>query len=97
VGRVQAEGARDRAEAQLAVVAAAAKACSASVDQAKRVGEAAIAATGTLAAAAARLNAPREKEVQRIETIIEKPTPVGAGCNQAWDELERLRGMAGAP
>jgi hypothetical protein len=58
------------------------------VDQAKRVGEAAIEATGKLVAAAARLNKPAEKTVERIETILERPTPPGAGCDQAYDELE---------
>lgn len=97
VEAVQARGERDRAIDQVKVVSAAAKACTAGVDQAAKVGAAAIAATGELAAAAARLSAPKDKEIHRIETVIQQPAPPGAGCEQAWDEIEKKRRMAGAP
>jgi hypothetical protein len=89
VGRVQ-------AVAQLAAVAAAARACSTAVDHSAQVGSAAIAATAELAAAAARLKVPAQKTVERIETVLRDPTPSGAGCEQAWDVIEKDR-KAGAP
>jgi hypothetical protein len=86
---IQARAERDRALDQVAVVSAAAKACSASVDQAREVGEAAIAATGELVAAAKRLAAPAVHTVERIEKGPRAPTPPGAGCDQAWDVIEQ--------
>jgi hypothetical protein len=52
---------------------AAAKACSASVDRAREVGEAAIAGTAELVAAAKRLSAPAVHTVERIEKILSSP------------------------
>jgi hypothetical protein len=74
-------------------VSAAAKACSAGVDHAKRVGDAAVKATGALAAAAARLAVPPKHTVERTETIIERTvsTPAAGDCNAAWAELEKAR------
>ena len=97
VAAVQARAERDRALDQLADVSAAAKACSAGVDQAKRVGEAAVLATAELAAAAKRLKAPAVHTVERIEQILERPAPPGAGCDQAWDQIEDIHRKAGAP
>jgi hypothetical protein len=95
LGAVQARAERDRALDQVAVVSAAAKACSASVDHAREVGEAAIAATGELVAAAKRLKAPAVHTVERIEKILEQPAPPGAGCDQAWTTIEQIH-KAGA-
>lgn len=90
VGAVQARAERDRALDQVAVISAAAKACSASVDRAREVGEAAIAGTAQLLAAAKRLSAPAVHTVERIETVLERPTPPGAGCDRAWDTIEQV-------
>lgn len=96
VGRVQAQGERDRAVAQLAAVAAAAKACSVAVDHAAKVGSAAIAATDELIEAAKRLKVPPQKTIERIETVLQQPAPPGAGCDQAWDAIEKERATRGA-
>lgn len=101
--RVEAADARAEAQHwkdQTAVVADAAKACSAGVDQAKRTGDAAVKATGELVAAAARLNAPRLHTIERIETIVERPmtSEQAADCNWGWDQIEaQPRTKAGAP
>lgn len=91
----QARAERDHAIDQLAVVSAAAQACSAAVDHAKAVGDAAVKATGELVAAARRLSKPAEKTIERIETILERPAPPGAGCSEAWDEIETEHRKAG--
>lgn len=94
---LQARGERDLALAQVTVVSSAAKACSDGVDQAKRAGDAAVSASAELVAAAQRLKAPVRVERQTIEHWLEKPTPPGAGCDQAWNELELLYKKAGTP
>lgn len=97
LGAVQARAERDRALDQVAVISAAAQACSVAVDHAREVGQAAIAATGELLEAAARISAPAVHTVERIEKILERPSPPGAGCDQAWDQIEALQRKAGAP
>lgn len=87
----QATAERDVLRAQSEILAAAVKACSDGVDQAKRAGDAAVAAGGALLEAARRIKAPVQKTVERIETIIEKPAPAGAGCDRAWDAIEAER------
>lgn len=88
---------RDVAVAQAEVLAGGLKACNAGVDEAKRVGAAAVAAAGELVAAARRLKQPARETVQRIETIIEKGTPAGAGCEDAWRVIEADRQKARGP
>lgn len=85
---IEARAERDHLRDQVAVVAEGLRACNAAVDQAKRVGDAATAATAELQKAARRLAQPAQKTVERIETIIEKGTPPGAGCEQAWTVIE---------
>lgn len=92
-----ARGERDVAIAQANVLAEGLKTCNAGVDQAKRAGDAAVAAAGELAAAARRLKVPVKETVQRIETVIEKGTPPGAGCEDAWRVIEADRQKARAP
>src|SRR5688572_15439782 len=74
----QARAEADLARAQISVLVAATETCKASVDQARRVGEAAIAGTAELVAAARRLKQPARHTIERIETILERPTPSGA-------------------
>lgn len=45
------------------------------------------AAKATAAARAER--EARRKEREHLEAMIAAPTPPGAGCDQAWDEIER--------
>ena len=75
---------------QVKVLADAVAACSAGVDQAKRVGEAALAGTAELVAAAKRLKAPPIHTREVIEKIIEKPvtSEQAADCNWGWNEIE---------
>ena len=87
VHQVRAE--RDLARAQISALNVAVQACSASVDQAKRAGDAAVAGTAALVAAARRLKVPARHTVERIEKIIQQPAPPGAGCSEAWDVIER--------
>lgn len=93
----QARAERDRAIDQAAVLGAAASACTASVEDAKAVAAGALAATEKLVDAARRRSEPARHTVERIETILERPAPPGAGCDRAWDELEHLHRKAGAP
>ena len=94
---LKAEGERDLALAQVQVVSNAARACSAGVDQAKRAGDAAVKAAGELVAAAKRLTLPARVERTTIEHWLEKPTPSGKDCRDAWGEIEQLHQKARAP
>jgi hypothetical protein len=95
VSAVQARAERDHALDQVAVISAAAKACTTSVDHAGAVGQATIKAVEELQAAAARLAVPPKTIVQRTETIIQHLTPELAGdCNAAWAKLEQDRKAA---
>lgn len=97
---MQARGERDLALAQVEVVSAAAKACSSSVDQAKRVGDAAVAAGAELLAAARRIKQPIIQKVERIERVIHDnpPTPEqAADCSWGWDLIEQQSRKAGGP
>jgi len=82
--------------AQGQVLAGAVKECSAGAAEVKRVGDLAIAGMGGLVDKAEQLAAPKWRTVKEIQTIIEKPAPPGAGCNEAWAELETLHKKAGA-
>jgi hypothetical protein len=97
----QAEHERDHWRDQSAVVADAARSCSAGVDQAKRAGDAAVAAGDELRAAAKRLNLPLEQTVSRLERLVSGAmTPEqAADCGWAWQQLETeyQNRMAGRP
>jgi hypothetical protein len=84
-------GERDLAIAQGNVLAAAAKSCSAGVDQVKQVSNAAIATIGEMLARARKLAAPRERTIERIETVIHQAPKPGEGCEWAWDQIEAER------
>lgn len=82
-------------KAQGDVLAASVRTCSESVAQAQKTGAAAVATGQALLAEARRMGAGGRAQAERIEQLLAKPTPSGAGCEQAWDEIERNR-MAGA-
>lgn len=95
---ISAQAERDQARAQVQVLAGSLSSCNAAADAAREAGEKAQAATGELLAAARRLARPAEKTVERIETVIERGTPPGAGCEQAWRVIEDDRKASrGAP
>lgn len=84
-------------QAQLAVSADALERCSSSVEEARRVGDAAIAASHKLLAEARRLSAGSRAQAERIEALLRQPVPAKsdgtpAGCEEAWAEIQRLRG-----
>lgn len=85
----QVEAERDLARAQIAILSAAVETCNASIDHAKRAADAAVKGTATLLAEARRLKAPARHTVERIEKIIQQPAPPGAGCDDAWDAIEK--------
>lgn len=82
--RAELEGARG----QVAVLAQSLTSCSASIDRSKQVADASIAAMGELVERARRLAAPRRAEFARLEALLERPTPAGAGCAEAWTIIE---------
>lgn len=86
---------------QVKVLGSAIEACSAGVDLAKRVADAAIAGTGELVAQARRLKAGVVHTREVIERTLEQPaTPAqAAACDWGWDEIEAeyRRRKAGAP
>lgn len=88
---LQARGERDLAIAQAQVLAKSVKVCSDGVDQAKRAADTAVALGGRLLAAASQQYAGARKQAQRIEEILKRPTPAGAGCEEAWDAIEADR------
>lgn len=79
---------RDLAIAQGRVLAGGLQACNAGVDQAKQISDAAIVAMGELLDKARKLAGPREKTIERIETVIHQAPQPGEGCDWAWDKLE---------
>ncbi len=92
----QARAERDRERVQVTVLASAVNACNAGVDQAKRVGDAAVATGAELLEAARKLKAPQKHTIERIETVIERPRAPGEGCDWAWSEIEAQQRKAGA-
>lgn len=89
VERLQAD--LDAQQRQVEVVANGLAACNAGVDQVKRQGDAAIAQGKAMLAEARRLAAGGREQAARVEALLEKPTPAGAGCEQAWAEIARQR------
>lgn len=83
---------RDIAVAQGTVLAAGVKTCSASVDLAHRVAGEALDAGRALLAEARKLTAGSQAQVLKLDKLLEQPTPLGAGCEQAWEEIRKARG-----
>lgn len=78
-------------EAQGKILAESVRSCSASVDQAKATGEQAKKDTRALLEVAKRLAAGGEQRAAALEELLRKPTPPGAGCEDAWKEVEKTR------
>lgn len=89
------QGDLDAATTQAEIAAKGLEACNAGVDAARRQGDAAIAQGKAMLAEARRLAAGGREQAARVEALLEKPTPAGAGCDQAWAEIARQR-TAGA-
>jgi len=89
--RNEARAERDRAIDQGRVLAGGLHACSGGVDQVKKLSDAALAGMDELLGKARKLAAPREKTIERIETVIHQAPKPGEGCDWAWDQLERER------
>jgi len=83
-------------EAQGKILVGAVKDCTAGAERVKDLGDKAVASMDELLGKARTLTAPKWKTVEKIETIIERPAPPGAGCNEAWAEIEALHKKAGA-
>ena len=65
--------------------------CSAAADQAKRVGDAAIAAMGGLVKQAQDANKDRGKVAANLEELARQARKPGEGCDWAWDKIEQTR------
>ena len=89
--RNEARAERDRAIDQGIVLAGGLRSCSGGVDQVKKLSDAALAGMDELLVRARKLAAPREKTIERIETVIHQAPQPGEGCDWAWGELERER------
>lgn len=95
-GRLEAKATNAYLAAQGQVLAGAVEGCTKGAEEVKRVGDAAIAGMGGLIKKAEGLAAPKWRTVKEIQTIIERPAPPGAGCAEAWAEIEALHKKAGA-
>lgn len=78
-------------EAQGNVLAEATRACTAGVDLAKQAGDQAVKDAREMLAEARRLAAGGRKQAAAIEDLLKKPPPPGAGCEDAWKEIEKTR------
>lgn len=87
---------RDQAIAQGTVLAEGVKSCSAGVDRLAKSSEAAIVHTQKLLEEAKRLRNGGANQVKKIEELLAKKPPAGAGCEDAWRELEEIFRKAGA-
>lgn len=79
-------------EDQATVLGSSLKACNASALDARRAADAAIASGQALLAEARRLHAGSRAQVARLEDLLKRPTPAGAGCEDAWSVIESAGG-----
>lgn len=89
---------RTRSERDLAIstgkqLAEATKACSAGVERVSKLSDDAIGNMRRMLEESRRLHGAAQGQVQRLEDLLKQPTPTGADCNRAWDQIEK----AGAP
>lgn len=70
--------------------------CTASVDQGKRVGDAAIAAMGGLVKQAQDANKDRGKTAATLEELARQGRKAGEGCDWAWEQIEQQKRKARA-
>lgn len=94
---LQARGERDLAIAQTQILAKSVQVCSDGVDQAKRAADTAVKLGGQLLAAARQQYSGTRQQAERIEELLKRPPPDGAGCEQAWDAIEAERQKARTP
>ncbi len=87
---------RDQALDQGKVLAQGVQACSAGVEEVQKVASDAIATSKGLLAKAQELAAGAQQQVRKIDDLLAKQPPPGAGCEAAWKEIETLR-KAGGP
>jgi hypothetical protein len=85
---LEARGERDSARDQVAVVSAAAEACSESVTRARAIAGAELAAAHRALEDFRRLHAGQRAAVARLEGLLARPAPSGAGCDAAWAAIE---------
>jgi len=83
-------------QSQEKILVSALKDCSAGAAAVKSAGDVVRADVAAILAKAQKLAAPRQKSVERIETIIERPAKPGEGCDWAWDQIEAERQKARA-
>ena len=81
---------------QAAINKEAAERCSAGAEEAKRVGEAAIAAMGPMVAAARAAAKDRTNTAQTLEELARQKRQSGEGCDWAWGEIEQQKRKARA-
>ena len=94
--RLEAEAKAITLAAQGQVLAESVKECSAGAAHVKDLGDKAVAAVDELLGQARAIATPKWRTVEKIETIIERPAPPGAGCDEAWAEIEQAHRKAGA-
>lgn len=76
---------------QVKVLAAGVQACSKSVEDGARAGQAGVDATHAMLEEAKRLQAQggQQKVIAKLEQLIAGQEPAGADCNRAWQEIEQ--------
>lgn len=84
----KARGERDLAIAQSKILAKSVQACSDGVELAKRSADSAVKLGVQLLAAAKKEHQGARQQADRIEDLMKRPPPDGAGCEQAWDAIE---------
>lgn len=84
----QLKGDKKSLEDQVIVLGESTRACSAAVDQAKKMGDLAVGQIREHLAELRKLHAGNATAVDRLEALIKKGTPAGAGCDKAWDAVE---------
>lgn len=84
-----------QAVAQGNILGAAVRTCNASVEAGAKAGKAAVAQGAQLLEAARAAAAGSRANADRLDQLLAKGTPPGAGCAEAWRVIEEQR-MAGA-
>lgn len=82
---------RDTHFQQSQVLSAGLRACNAGVDEAKRIGDLAVGQVRAHLLELKKLDSGSQAAVDRIEDLLRKPPPSGAGCEKAWDAIEAER------
>lgn len=85
---------RDVFKMQASVLSDGLTRCNAGADEAKRAGDRAVGLVRGLLEDIRKQNGPLLGQASRIEELLKNPTPNGAGCDAAWDEIEKNRTRA---